>query len=105
MEVGRAPGVRVMPAYPFCVVGNPDKIRQELSQNGWRAICSGDGCNDGIHVNEEACKIDDQTHGTNSGDRCLGLRLMSIEDIHAILGLGDHILEALLLDHAIVLLK
>ena len=79
MEVGHAPGVRVVTAYPFCVVGNLDKIQQELMQNEWWAICSGDGCHDGIHVDAETHKVDDQTHGTDSSNKCLGLRLMSKE--------------------------
>ena len=74
-------------------------------QNGWQAICGGDGCDDRIHVDAETCKIDDRTHGTDLSNRCLGLRLMSIKDIHTILGLGDHILEMLLLNHTSVLLR
>ena len=34
MEVGHAPGVRVMPAYPFCVVGNPDKFNMNCCKMG-----------------------------------------------------------------------
>ncbi len=36
MEVGHAPGIRVVPSDPLCVVGNPDKIQQELMKMGDR---------------------------------------------------------------------
>ena len=62
-------------------------------QNGRRAFCSGDGSDDRIYVDAEAGEIHNPSHGTNSSYRCFGFGVMSIKNIHAILGFGNHVLE------------
>jgi hypothetical protein len=71
----------------------------------WRTVSDGYCHDDQIHVDAKAGKIDDGYHGANSGNESLCLRVVHVEDIHALLCVGSHVMHMHLLDHAHILLR
>ena len=91
----------IIPLCPLCAGDDPDELHQKLTEDGWRIIiCSGYCHEDQIHVDIKAGKIKDGYHGANSGDGSLCLRLVHVENIHALLRVGDHVTHMHLLDYA-----
>jgi hypothetical protein len=90
----------IVPMCPLCAVDDPDEFHQKLMEDRWRAVSGGYCHDDQIYVDAKAGKIDDGYHGANSGNGSLCLRLVRIEDIHALLCVGNHVLHTHLLMHA-----
>ncbi len=95
----------IVPTCPLCAIEDPDKLYQKLTKDRWRAVSGGYCHDDWIHVDAKARKIDDGYHGAKSGNGSLCLRLVHVEDIHALLCVSDHVLHTHLLDHACVPLR
>ncbi len=95
----------IKPACPLGVVNDSDELIQELMEYGHRVVGSSDGHDDGVHVDTEAQEIYNGHHcvNANNGDFCLGL--VHFDYIHALLGVGYHVLDTLLFDHACVPLR
>jgi hypothetical protein len=90
----------IVPSCPLCAVDDPDKLHQKLLEDGWKTVSSGYHCDDQIHVDTKAEKIDDQYHGAKSGNGSPCLRLVHIKNIHALLHVSNHVTHTHLLDHA-----
>ncbi len=95
----------IVPSCPLCAVDDPDELHQKLTEDGWRTVSSGYCCDDQIHVDTKAGKIDDRYHGANAGDGSLCLRLVCIKNIHALLHVGNHVTHTHLFNQTCVPLR
>jgi hypothetical protein len=51
----------IIPSCPLCAVDDPDEFHQKLMEDRGRAVSGGYWCDDQIHVDKKAGKIDDDT--------------------------------------------
>jgi hypothetical protein len=61
----------IIPSCPLCVVDDPDEFHQKLTEDRWRAVSGGYGCDYQIHVDAKAGNINNGYHSANSGNGSL----------------------------------
>jgi hypothetical protein len=55
----------VKPACPLGIVDDSGEFHQKLMEDGQRVVSSGDGCDDGVHVDTEVQEIKNGCHCAN----------------------------------------
>jgi hypothetical protein len=90
----------IIPIIPLGVVDEFDEFHQELMEDGQRAVSGGNVCDNRVNVDAEAQEVENGCHHADASNRSFCLGLVHVKNSRALFGLGYHIPNAILLNHA-----